>query len=485
MSAAAKFAVDEKGLAQILERRGKSYAILELLANAYDTAATWVSITLTPIEGRPQAELIVEDDAPEGWADLSHAYTLFAPSIRKSDPGKRGRFNLGEKLVLSICDEAEIVTTSGGIRFDGDGRHSLRRKREVGSQFRGVLKLARQELADLEATARKVIAPIPTTLNGVPLPTRMPLSTLGHVPLLTEFADGDGYLRRSVRHTDLAVYEPLPGETATLYEQGIPVMESEDDRYHYDVRQKVPLGMERDAVPPSFMRAVRVHVLNVLHREVAGQDAVAPWVRDAMADERIEQVAVSHVMTERYGEKRVIVDPSDPEGTKLAMSKGYTVIPAGAMSKEEWGNVKRYQAALPAGQVTPSPKAFSDSPDAENLKTLAPDKWTDDIRTFVERAKLVALGLIDARISVEIASDIGWAHGAAFGPSGRLTVNLGRLGHRWFRLDNHVAQNALLIHEFAHYTHSDHLSSGYHDKLCDLGAKLGEFAVDQPRTVRP
>jgi hypothetical protein len=69
---------------------------------------------------------VVEDDAPEGFKDLSHAFTLFADSAKKSNPEQRGRFNFGEKLVLAISDEVTIRTTKGGIRFDDAGRHSLR-----------------------------------------------------------------------------------------------------------------------------------------------------------------------------------------------------------------------------------------------------------------------------------------------------------------------------------------------------------------------
>jgi hypothetical protein len=56
---------------------------------------------------------VVEDDAPEGFYDLTHAYTMFARTRKRSSPDKRGRFNLGEKQVLALCREARIVTTKG------------------------------------------------------------------------------------------------------------------------------------------------------------------------------------------------------------------------------------------------------------------------------------------------------------------------------------------------------------------------------------
>lgn len=115
------FAVDKDGLAKLMSRRGPSFALLELVQNALDEASTRVDLALT-YEGRGRARIRVEDDNPDGFADLSHAYTLFADSAKKTDVKKRGRFNLGEKLVIAICDEAVIATTSGTIRFSGQGR---------------------------------------------------------------------------------------------------------------------------------------------------------------------------------------------------------------------------------------------------------------------------------------------------------------------------------------------------------------------------
>src|SRR5262245_45672008 len=112
------FQTDKAGLAAILERRGKAFALFELTQNAWDSGAASVTITAEPIPGAPFARLTVEDDSPEGWADLGHAFTLFAPSRRAGDPTKRGRFNLGEKLVLSLCRRARIETMSGTLAFD-------------------------------------------------------------------------------------------------------------------------------------------------------------------------------------------------------------------------------------------------------------------------------------------------------------------------------------------------------------------------------
>jgi hypothetical protein len=66
------FDVDRDGLAAILERRGKSFAIAELVSNAWDSGTDRVSITMEPVDGRPAVDITVEDWG-EGFDDLAHA----------------------------------------------------------------------------------------------------------------------------------------------------------------------------------------------------------------------------------------------------------------------------------------------------------------------------------------------------------------------------------------------------------------------------
>ena len=149
------FAVDRRGLSKLLERKGKEFILFELLQNAWDENTKRVNVTLERIEETRSAKLMVEDDNPDGFADLSHAYTLFAESKKNVDATKRGRFNLGEKLVLALCHEAELRSTKGGFRFDDSGRHAIRAKRPTGSVFTATLKLTDEELATCNAAVQR------------------------------------------------------------------------------------------------------------------------------------------------------------------------------------------------------------------------------------------------------------------------------------------------------------------------------------------
>ncbi len=476
------FEVDKQGLARLLERKGKAFALFELIQNAWDTRSTEVNVTLSRISGTRRVRLAVEDDNPEGFGNyLSHAFTLFADSSKKRDAQARGRFNLGEKLVLALCDEAEIASTKGSVMFTDAGRINRRTKRERGSVFEGVLKMTDEEMQECAEAVRRLIPPpgIITRFNGSVLPQRPALDEF-EATLLTEIADADGVLRRAQRRTTVRVVMPAPGETPMLYEMGIPVVET-GDRWHCDIQQKIPLNFDRDNVPPSYLARVRALMVERMQGMLTEEDANAPWVRDAMQKhgDELSDATVSRVLDLRFGEKRCAYDPSDPEANNRAVSKGYALIYGSQLSKEEWGAVRRAGAVLPAGQVTPTPKPFSDNPDAMPLKVLPPEKWTPAIAAVADYAERIGKQLLGCPVMVAIASDISWPFSGAFG-AGRLTLNLGRLGHGWFERADLAEINQLLIHEFGHHYCGNHLSADYHEALCKLGGKLTQLAIEDP-----
>lgn len=475
------FEVDKEGLAKLLERRGKAFLIHELIQNAWDTNATRVDVTLKNGGNvvRGKAILKIEDNDPDGFKDLRHAFTLFADSEKKGDPQKRGRFNLGEKLVLALCDVAYIGSTTGAVKFNDCGSRTVEPsvRRQEGSLFSAQIRLKKDEVVEVLREVRKLIPPpgVTTTINGEALARREPVARF-KCALPTEVADAEGILRRSVRTTEVEVYAPADGETAAIYELGIPVVET-GDKYHVNVLQKVPLNVDRDNVTPAYLRQLRTEVLNRVHEQLTEGEASDTWVRDAASDERASSAAVTRVMDLRFGAQRVIHDPSDQEGTKLAMSKGYTVIPPRALSKEEWANVRKYEAALPAGKVTPSPKPHD--PDGKPLARVPYDKWTEAMRRVVKYAKGLSWKLLGVTVDVDIVSEVTWPYGATYAP-GILTFNLGRLGHDWFERGPAAHVDRLLIHEFGHHFSGDHLSEAYHDALCKLGAALGKLALEDP-----
>ena len=230
-----------------------------------------------------------------------------------------------------------------------------------------------------------------------------------------------------------------------------------------------PEQFERFVAERMDRMGYNVTLTGASNRKDGGIDLIAMPRQANLAEETVARIADL-----RFGLKRVAYDPSDPESNKLAVSKGYTVVYGSQMSKPEWDAVKRANAILPAGQVTPSPKPFS--PDGKPLNVVPREKWTAGMKAVAAYVQRIAPKLIGAPVFVEIANDVTWPFRAAYG-KGVLILNAGRLGHGWFseKLDNIVEINQLIIHELGHHYSGDHLSSDYHDGLCVLGAKLTQL----------
>jgi hypothetical protein len=106
------------------------------------------------------------------------------------------------------------------------------------------------------------------------------------------------------------------------------------------------------------------------------------------------------------------------------------------------------------------------------------------MRTVVNYAKALARELLSADLNVRIGNDNQVPALAAYRRrgcrAGDLMFNVALLGADWFENGITSEIDALLIHEFGHHFESDHLSSEYHDALCELGAKLKQLALAKP-----
>jgi len=463
------FDVDKQGLAKILARKGKEFAIFELLQNAWDEdGTTTVDVTLLPVKDHPrQAFLRIADNAPNGFSDITHAYTLFASSKKASNPIKRGRFNLGEKLVLAMAREATITTTTGRVRFDDEGRYRSGVKTAVGSEIEIYLNMTKDEIDTAIAGCAKLIAPKQvesTFVNQVRLSSPTPWKTF-EASLLTEIADDEGVFKNATRKTVVEVYQATAERPAAIYEMGIPVCEV-DGRFSFNVMQKIPLTLDRENVLVAFRRQLAVAAMDALHDNLDKEDVNSAWVTEALPNATHE--AVESYMDARFGEKRVAYDPSDREANMRATAQGYTVVHGSMLSGPAWDNVKSAGAIMPAGQVTPSPKPFH--PDGTPLKIIEP---TEQMKPVVDYAKRFAWQVLSRRIQVKVTPDKDWPFAAAYGPKGVLYLNAGQLGDTWFDLaHNQVRIDDLLIHEFGHEYCSNHLSPAYHDALTLIGAQL-------------
>lgn len=471
------FDADKEGLAKLVEDRPKIFIIHELLSNAWDTGCKTVDITLTKVAGQPYAELTVEDDHPEGFSDLTHAWTLFAESERKGDAETIGRYNMGEKLVLALCKEAEITTTTGRATFNDEGRQTSRHKTRGGSVFGAKIRMTQAEFDQVLKDVRRILfrPDVQVTFNGEAMKSRDPLTSFT-ATLQTVLGDDGGSLRRSRRKTQVDVYEPADGEEGAIYEMGIPVVAT-GDRYHVNVRQKVPLNMDRDNVPPAFQRELRGYTLNAVAERITEDDAAENWVTEALTSKAVKPEAVKTAVTKRFGAKAAIHDPSDQEANHTLVSRGFTVIGGRTLPKEAWQNIRQAGVLKPSGQIAPTPKPYSDDPNARSAKIIEREKWTPAMVLVADLAVDLHRELLGCDLVVSMVNE---SPAAAAYSKGRLDFFVKRLGKKWFETAKPEAIFDLLVHEFAHYYASSHLSEEYHQGCTRLAGKLADLAYRQP-----
>jgi len=464
------FEVDKGGLRQLLEGKDKSFILRELAQNCWDEpGVTTVGIFIDRIPSSPFVFVQVKDDAPEGFYDIRHAFTLFANTRKRKNAEARGRFNLGEKQVLALCREAVITTTTGQIRFEKNGiRKRGRIKTDAGSVFEASIRMTEEEMAEAVRTVMSFLPPkgIKTTINDTEIPYRKPKIKI-KATLATEIEDDEGAFRPTKRKAVIEVHEPFLGEKAMLYEMGLPVIET-GDKYHYNVLQRVPLTTDRDNVKPAFLQDVRAEVLNATVKELDVADASEQWVREAGEDDRTTKKAFTQVMEKRFGQKRVVADPGDPESKERAIAAGYTIVPPATLSKGEWAKARG------AGAIPSSSQIFSTS--YVEAETVSESDLTDDMRRVADLTRRVSEIGLGFRVEVEFVKSK--ASTAAQYGSRQVSYNLTRLGKgAWWRPKNREAQIELIVHEIGH-EFGRHLSEKYYNGLSRIAARL---ALASPR----
>lgn len=475
------FEADEEGLAKLVAGENKGRLIAELIQNSLDERVSKVDVQLTQLAS-DVVKVRVEDDSPDGFRDLTDAYTLFAPSYKKGDPTKRGRFNLGEKLIISLCRVASIESTTGTVVFDATGRHESQAKRAVGSVYVGQLPMTKQQQQEAIDYLRGILKPadVRLTINGEDLPTRTPLHAF-EATLKTHIGDEHGVLQIRDRKTRIEIYEPGVNDQATIFEMGLPIVAT-GDRWHVNVLQKVPLNKDRDNVPPGYLKRLRMLVLNEMHARLTHEDVNASWVDEATKHGDCSPEAITKFMDLKFGTNRAAFCPSDPESAKQVAARGGTVIHSRTLHSSQWENVRKAGAIKSAAELYPSPKPYSDGDNAPKEDVVPPSEWTHAMQAGADYATRLAQELMGVDISVKITR-AGNNFAACYGDK-QLTFNLRTLGRHWFERASEEEIDALIIHEFGHHFSGDHLSEDYYDALCELGAKLKKLAFEKPQLAR-
>ena len=464
------FEVDHDGLADIAKRRGLAFIVTEPIQNSWDEDTSRVDVELTAVPGKARVDLVVRDDSPEGFRDLTDSYKMFRTSRKLANPEQRGRFNIGEKLLLSIAEYARVESTKGSVIFGPKGRTTGRTKTETGSVLTARLKMTRDDLAEALKVAATLIPPpgIATFINGERLPDREPVMQEG-ITLSTEVQGEEGGFKYTSRKTTVRVYDTLPGEEAHIYEMGIPV-DTIDCPWHVDIGQKVPLSTDRGSVRYGFQLEVQRKVAELMATRLTGEQSRAGWVSAAL-ELMQDDDSVRAIIKSRFGEA-VVYDPSSPESNKLAMDAGFTVVNGKQLTKAAWQTVRRAKALMPAGREFPDGRVRT-HPDG--VAPMDREQWTENMERVARYANDFAQYTIERDMVVEFVDEIRLQLTAACG-RGVLTFNIAdeTMRDAIETMDQEFI-DSVLIHECAHDAVEDHLTHAYHRECCRIGAVARRF----------
>jgi hypothetical protein len=473
------FEVDTKGLKALQEGKPKTFIVRELLQNAFDEDITSCKLNMSWDQG--VATISVEDDSPEGFRDLSDAYTLFKDTYKRADATKRGRFNLGEKQVFSVCLRAEIITTTGTIVFDNDGRRKSRVKRDRGSNIRVVVRITRAEFDDIIAFVQLLLVPKhvkfeffykygvedgPSVNSGGKFFYYAEPHKSFDATLRTELKDGEAF-RPTRRKTTVNIHKTE--DQKYLYELGIPVCEIECD-FSIDVQQKVPLSTDRDTVSAAFLKELYALVLNHTHESITSENAASAWVREAVSSPLVEKEAVRSMVFGRFGDKVVVANPSDPVANDDAIARGYHVVRGSELNREEWDNIRKFEAMPSSTQMFGKTNVDYQVVEPTNEQKKVADWAKKFFREFFHDTLHVKF------ISSKASMVADFEH-----QGNKMRFNVPNVFGPW-SADGRPSKGMidLIIHEFGHRK-GHHTQSAYHEALTSMGAWLAIKALNDPK----
>lgn len=481
--------IDLEGFTQVLHNKGIARVALEPISNALDTDATEINVRFGQKDNWGLLEVI--DDDPDGFAELRDAYTLYAPSKRRDDPTKRGRFGQGDKELVAICHgggEVTVESTRGTIRFERTGRTESTAapdRREQGTRLVARFRCSPTEAAEFERLMRSLLVPAPDwfvdlsdgvwreselrrvrlTFNGEVIQRREPVRTVIET-LPTKIVNQHGNLTDSQRQTRVELIDLLPGERAMIYELGVPVVEH-DGPWHVNVHQKVPLNSARDNVTPGYLRKLREIMLNQGHDLLTSADMKQAWVRDAKP--KANEEALTSYIHKVYGKNALIYDPSNPEANKRAIDQGRTIIRETHEDPATWNRIREKDIVKPAGDVIQTGVSPGTGSPIER------DEWTPAMFNLERYTHELGDHLLGFQPDVEFRNveHPGNHHFAAWWGNYTITFNLRYLGKQWPAEASQEDVDDLILHEFSHHdTGHDHFTDRYIHRLSRLGAKL-------------
>jgi len=522
-----RFEVSTEGMKGLHDGRPLWSLVKELVANAWDEKTTMCAVDIRVIpEGSDKTEgadrdilgesteerdiiITVEDDG-RGFSDVADAYTLMAPTSKRQDSGVRGRFNIGEKEILSVAKSGRVITVGTTIEFPEEGGRIVKaNKRKKGTIVTAKVRRPAVEAWETKTQLLNFIPPkgikysvnwdlgmeAQVTMSEIAEPRDLIHSGKTSRTIKSVLSSGVGQpLRVTRRKCDFQVYEPTrlnheDEPEGHLYEMGIFIQTIEMP-YDVDIQMKVPMPPNRDTVTAEYLQDIYAETLMVVADRLTESEASEAWVQRAIEDERTDDATISMIMTVKLGENAVLWS-SDTLANERAHDAGMNVIQPKTLGKAERERFKK------VGLVT-SRDGFAVKGESAifDLAETTPLEITEDMKKVGEYARWLSNTLLGFECTVRFIGmrDVFDNRIAQYNRGTKtLDFVVDALGKKWFRMSRTASSNAdgklvnytpteeqtsLIIHELAHEGEIDHMShtGAYVHRIADLGAKAIHIA---------
>jgi hypothetical protein len=466
----ARFEVSTEGMRELQSGREPWQLAKELVANAWDESTTLCEVALKNTAPR-KARLTVYDDGT-GFAKIEDAWTLMGHTPKRANPIVRGRFNIGEKEILSVAVKATIRTSGKAISFPKNGGRLIRNDLGAtkGTLVECIVPWGNRQVDETIAKLKTLLTPkgIAYTVNGEAVPYREPELVIEAIldTVLQEGGLGQP-MRMTRRKTTLELY---PAGKGMLYEMGIPVQPIECP-FWVNIMQKVPMPPNRDVVRDSYLQDIYTAVLNATADKLTEESVSDTWVRQGVEDKEASPEAVKVVMTKRYGAK-VMLFSTDTRANERALEAGYEVIHGGTLSPTE------RQAFQSVGLEHTSDRFGSTFANAD---IIPESEWTDGMREVANYAKRIAKELIGRNIGVQMYR-LPRGEAMATWSMGVMGFNVSKTGKAWFDKIGYWT-TATILHELAHTNGLGH-NWEFQRQFETLAGRAVHLALDKPEIFK-
>ena len=446
--------------------------VKELIQNAWDEApfATECHVKIEPQADGNRTMVIVEDNG-SGFSDIADVYTLMGHTSKRLHPTKRGRFNMGEKEVISVAIEAQVETVGHTVIFPPAGSRKVApNSRTAGTMVRILMPWDEQQSNELIEMLQRFIPPVNCRLfvNTLEVPRR-PAVDIRSASLQTVVQDAPNTpIRTPRRHTDVYFFEPIDLQgKGWIYEMGIPVQVI-NCPWDIDVMQKIPLAQQRNTISDAYLSRIYAETLNQFHKTVHRDELNSEWVKRAIEHPQIKPDAVKSTVTRRYGSK-VVFNTLDQDANLRASEAGYELVNPNSLSNKERELFREHAEIRDSDEVfqTPPPPRRDYEAEAGSNQALFA-KWVTEM---AGHCNLVATVRYFDEPDNERLADC-----PASTTTPTLRFNAARLGQSFFEPPYESVRHwDLLLHEMGHALTDPFRQSGHGEAWGEGVSKAGAF----------